>query len=85
MECWYFTEMPYPYLPPASEMTTHWVSLSNRHFDPSIGADLYNRYLDEYIVADEAGLNLMLNEHHQTPTCINSTGPLTLAILEISD
>lgn len=81
MECWYFTEMPYPYLPPALELTTHWVTLSNQHFDPKIGADLYNRYLDEYMVADDCGLNLMVNEHHQTATCINSTAPLTLAIL----
>lgn len=81
MECWYFTEMPYPFLPSASELTTHWVSLANRYFDPKIGADLYNRYLDEYMVADDVGLNLMVNEHHQTATCINSTAPLTLAIL----
>jgi alkanesulfonate monooxygenase SsuD/methylene tetrahydromethanopterin reductase-like flavin-dependent oxidoreductase (luciferase family) len=81
MDCWYFTEMPYPYLPPASEVSTHWVSLSNSHFDPRKGADLYNRYVDEYMVADEAGLNLMVNEHHQTATCINSAAPLTLAIL----
>ena len=81
MDCWYFTEMPYPYLPPASGVSTHWVSLSNSHFDPRKGADLYNRYLDEYMVADEAGLNLMVNEHHQTATCINAAAPLTLAIL----
>ena len=81
MECWYFTEMPYPDLPPASEVSTHWVSLSNAYFDPRKGADLYNRYLDEYMVADDAGLNLMVNEHHQTATCINSAAPLTLAIL----
>lgn len=81
MECWYFTEMPYPYIPPNSELSTQWVSLSNQHYDPKVGADLFNRYLDEYMVADDAGLNLMVNEHHQTATCINSTSPLTLAIL----
>lgn len=81
MQCWYFTEMPYPHLPPMAELTTHWVSLSNQNFDPKIGADLYNRYLDEYMVADDAGLNLMVNEHHQTATCINSAAPLSLAIL----
>lgn len=81
MDCWFFTEMPYPYIPPTSELTTHWVSLSNQYFDPAKGADLYNRYLDEYMVADDAGLDLMVNEHHQTPTSINSAAPLTLAIL----
>lgn len=81
MECWYFTEMPYPHLPHAADLTTHWVSLSNQCFDPKIGADLYNRYLDEYMIADDAGLNLMVNEHHQTATCINAAAPLSLAIL----
>ena len=47
MRAWYFTEMPYPHLPPMEQMTTMRVSLPARHFDPKVGADLYNRYLDE--------------------------------------
>jgi alkanesulfonate monooxygenase SsuD/methylene tetrahydromethanopterin reductase-like flavin-dependent oxidoreductase (luciferase family) len=58
-----------------------WVSLPNRIFDPKVGADLYERYLDEYVIADELGFNLMLNEHHQTATCLNAAVPLTAAIL----
>ena len=81
MECWYFTEMPYPHLPPMSDLSTHWVSLSNQYYDPKVDADLYDRYFDEYMVADDEGLNLMVNEHHQTATCLNAAGPLSLAIL----
>ena len=81
MKVWHFTEMPYPYLPPLDEVSTMWVSLPNRIFDPKIGADLYARYLDEYVIADELGFNLMLNEHHQTATCLNAAVPLTAAIL----
>jgi alkanesulfonate monooxygenase SsuD/methylene tetrahydromethanopterin reductase-like flavin-dependent oxidoreductase (luciferase family) len=81
MKVWHFTEMPYPYLPPLDEVSTMWVSLPNRIFDPKIGADLYERYLDEYVIADELGFNLMLNEHHQTATCLNAAVPLTAAIL----
>lgn len=81
MKVWHFTEMPYPYLPPLDEVSTMWVSLPNRLFDPKIGADLYARYLDEYVIADELGFNLMLNEHHQTATCLNAAVPLTAAIL----
>jgi len=81
MKVWHFTEMPYPYLPPLDEVSTMWVSLPNRIFDPKIGADLYERYLDEYLIADELGFNLMLNEHHQTATCLNAAVPLTAAIL----
>ena len=81
MQAWYFTEMPYPHLPPLDSISTMRVSLPSRHYDPKIGADLYNRYLDEYMVADDAGLNMMVNEHHQTATCLDVAAPLSLAIL----
>lgn len=81
MRAWYFTEMPYPHLPPFEKLSSIRVSLPSRHFDPVIGADLYNRYLDEYILAAEEGLDLMVNEHHQTATCIDVAAPLSLAIL----
>jgi alkanesulfonate monooxygenase SsuD/methylene tetrahydromethanopterin reductase-like flavin-dependent oxidoreductase (luciferase family) len=81
MEAWYFTEMPYPHLPPQDSYESDRVSLSNGYFDPEIGAGLYNRYLDEYVIADDLGLNLMLNEHHQTPSCLDAAVPLTAAIL----
>ena len=81
MRAWYFTEMPYPHLPPFDEVSSIRVSLPSKHYDPKIGADLYNRYLDEYIIAAEEGLDLMVNEHHQTATCIDTAAPLSLAIL----
>ncbi len=81
MDAWYFTEMPYPHLPPLDEITTMRVSLPSKLYDPKIGADLYNRYLDEYMVADDEGLNMMVNEHHQTATCLDVAAPLSLAIL----
>lgn len=81
MRAWYFTEMPYPYLPPFEEISSIRVNLPSKHFDPKVAADLYNRYLDEYMIADEAGLDLMVNEHHQTATCIDTCAPLSMAIL----
>ena len=81
MDVWHFTEMPYPHLPPLEEMSSMWVTLPNRVFDPKIGADLYKRYFDEYVIADELGFNLMVNEHHQTATCMNVAVPLSAAIL----
>ena len=81
MRAWYFTEMPYPNLPPMDSLSSIRVNLPNKHFDPKIGAELYNRYLDEHMIADEAGLDLMVNEHHQTATCIDTCAPLSLAIL----
>ena len=78
---WYFTEMPYPHLPPFDSLSTIRVTLPSKHFDPKIGADLYNRYLDEHMIADDLGLNMMVNEHHQTATCLDVAAPLSLAIL----
>jgi alkanesulfonate monooxygenase SsuD/methylene tetrahydromethanopterin reductase-like flavin-dependent oxidoreductase (luciferase family) len=50
-----------------AEPKTAWVLLSNRHFNPSFGADLYARFLDELEYAEEAGFDIVaVNEHHQT-------------------
>ena len=81
MLAWHFTEMPYPHLPPFDELSTIRVTIPNRLFDPKIGADLYNRYLDEHMIADDLGLNMMVNEHHQTATSLDVAAPLSLAIL----
>jgi alkanesulfonate monooxygenase SsuD/methylene tetrahydromethanopterin reductase-like flavin-dependent oxidoreductase (luciferase family) len=80
MEAWFFTEMPYPDVP-RDEVTSVRVNVPSRYFGPEVGADLYNQYLDEYVYADEMGLNMMVNEHHQTSTCLNACCPVTAAIL----
>ena len=81
MEAWHFTEMPYPHLPPLDNVPSIRVTIPSKYFDPKIGADLYNRYLDEHLIADELGLHIMLNEHHQTATCLDAAAPLSAAIL----
>ncbi|MSQ12285.1 MAG: hypothetical protein EXR48_06320, partial [Dehalococcoidia bacterium] len=46
---------------------------SNAFYKPEIGAQLYNRYLDEKLYAEEVGFEgLMMNEHHNTPFCMQS-------------
>jgi alkanesulfonate monooxygenase SsuD/methylene tetrahydromethanopterin reductase-like flavin-dependent oxidoreductase (luciferase family) len=58
------------------------LTFSNAHFDPHLGSDLYNEYLDEYELSEQAGFDgLMLNEHHNTPTCMGATMNLEAAIL----
>ncbi|HKV56339.1 MAG TPA: LLM class flavin-dependent oxidoreductase [Candidatus Binataceae bacterium] len=79
MKTWFFTETAYPYLPDEYESIR--VVLPNRIFNPRVGAELYHRYLDEWLHAEEAGLDIMLNEHHQTATCLDPAAPLMLAIL----
>ena len=81
MKIWHFSETAYPYLPPASEYESVRVDLPNRYYDPKKGAELFDRFIEEWQVAEEGGLEIMLNEHHQTPTCVDPAGPLLLAAL----
>ncbi len=58
------------------------LTFPNSHFNPALGADLYHEYLDEYEYSDEIGFDgLMLNEHHNTPTCMGAAMNLEAAIL----
>ena len=81
MKVWHFSENAYPYLPPAEGYDSVRVTLPNRHYDPAKGAALYDRFFDEWLIAEDEGLELMMNEHHQTPTCVDPAAPLVLAAL----
>jgi alkanesulfonate monooxygenase SsuD/methylene tetrahydromethanopterin reductase-like flavin-dependent oxidoreductase (luciferase family) len=81
MKAWHFSESAYPYLPPVEKYDSIRVTLPNRYYDPEKGADLWDRFLDEWVIAEEEGLQVMLNEHHQTATCVDPAAPLVLAVL----
>lgn len=69
MEFYCFHLMPWPYLKPdfCEKHPSAWVTLSNAEYDPLLGQDLYDRYLDELEYAEELGFDgLCVNEHHQT-------------------
>ncbi len=70
MEIHFFHLMPWPYLPAdfddRERYPSAWVTLSNSHYDPHQGHELYNRYLDEMEYAEELGFDgVCVNEHHQ--------------------
>jgi alkanesulfonate monooxygenase SsuD/methylene tetrahydromethanopterin reductase-like flavin-dependent oxidoreductase (luciferase family) len=80
MHTWHFSEMAYH--PAWEEMgETYRVTVPNQLYDPKIGADLYHRYLDEWALCDELGINIMTNEHHATVTCADSVCTIPMAIL----
>jgi alkanesulfonate monooxygenase SsuD/methylene tetrahydromethanopterin reductase-like flavin-dependent oxidoreductase (luciferase family) len=81
MKAWHFSESAYPYLPPADSYKTIRVTLPNKYYDPEKGAALWDRYLDEWLIAEQEGIEVMLNEHHQTATCVDPAAPLVLAAL----
>ncbi|MFL2636315.1 MAG: LLM class flavin-dependent oxidoreductase [Tepidiformaceae bacterium] len=82
----YFTERPYQdrnsgYFGAAGRDITD-LAMSNGSYDSRLGADLYNRYLDEKVYAEEMGFDgLMLNEHHSTPFCMGGVVNVEAAIL----
>ncbi|MDR0360304.1 MAG: LLM class flavin-dependent oxidoreductase [bacterium] len=81
MRAWHFSETAYPYLPDAAQYESIRVTLPNRHFDPQVGADLWDRYLEEWQLADELGVEIMLNEHHATATCVDPVAPVVAGAL----
>ena len=82
----YFTERPYQdrksgYFGAAGRDIAD-LGISNGEYDPRLGSELYNRYLDEKVYAEEMGFDgLMLNEHHSTPFCMGGVVNVEAAIL----
>jgi len=68
MKFFCFHLMPWDRLPEDFEQQyrSAWTWLPNALFDPEHGGQLYNRYLDELILAEELGFDgVCVNEHHQ--------------------
>src|ERR1700739_1301031 len=80
MRVYQFTEQPY-YPTWNDHSGSLRVNLLNRKCDPHVAADLYHRFYDEWLLADELGFDIMLNEHHQTATCMSSTVVVGLSVL----
>lgn len=80
MRVFYFTEQPYPdaWNPDAPSLR---INLPSALCDPKVAADLYHRYLDEFLLADDLGFNIMINEHHSTATCMSAAAAVPLSIL----
>jgi alkanesulfonate monooxygenase SsuD/methylene tetrahydromethanopterin reductase-like flavin-dependent oxidoreductase (luciferase family) len=81
MQFWHFSETAYPYLPPEEDIDSIRVSLPNSTIDVEKAAALWDRYLAEWQVADECGINVMINEHHSTATCMDPAAPVVAGAL----
>jgi alkanesulfonate monooxygenase SsuD/methylene tetrahydromethanopterin reductase-like flavin-dependent oxidoreductase (luciferase family) len=80
MKVYHFSENPYPQAWDADPKSLR-ISLPNRHLDPEIGSNLINRYLDEWALCDELDMNIWVNEHHSTATCLTASTMLPLAMM----
>ena len=64
MRVFMFHLMPWAHLPPTYEGPA-WVKCPNSFYDAQRGHALYNRYLDELVLADTLGFDgVCVNEHH---------------------
>jgi alkanesulfonate monooxygenase SsuD/methylene tetrahydromethanopterin reductase-like flavin-dependent oxidoreductase (luciferase family) len=58
------------------------ITFPNSHFSADTANRLLNDYFDEYVWADECGFDgLMVNEHHNTPTCMNVQVNISAGVL----
>jgi alkanesulfonate monooxygenase SsuD/methylene tetrahydromethanopterin reductase-like flavin-dependent oxidoreductase (luciferase family) len=82
IDYYYFSEMPYPETPELDQYPSIRLTYPNKYFNPEKGVQLYQRYLDEYAYAEKVGFDgIMLNEHHNTPTCMHVAVNLSAAAL----
>lgn len=82
MQTYYFSEQPYP---GAWEHQDNHdslrVTLPNKYCDPQIASDLINARLDEWELCDKYGINILVNEHHSSATCLSPSNTMTLSML----
>ena len=76
MHLMYFTEQPMSAYPEEEARKAGGISalmFSNQFFDAAEGSRLYNERIEEYLYAEEVGVDgIMLNEHHNAPFCMQS-------------
>lgn len=82
MRVWYFSEMAYhPSWDEGLKRGSLRVVFPNEHVDPHVAHKLLMRYFDEFAACDEAGIDIMVNEHHSTATCMTVSVPMALSII----
>ena len=84
MHLMYFTEQPMSAYDAKEGLKYGATALtfSNKHFDPVAGSRLYGEYLEQYIYAEEVGVDgIMLNEHHNAPFCMQAKANIFAAVL----
>ena len=83
MDAWYQCENPYPFVSQDILDRTDSVraSLPNKLCDPRIAADLFEEVLDEFMLCDDHGLNVVAIEHHAGINSLFGANPLILGIL----
>src|ERR1041385_6327748 len=79
---WYHCENVYPFVPQKvlDEAESVRASLPNSYCDPKIAADLFEECLDEHLLCDEFGINIVSIEHHSGINSLYGASPMILGI-----
>jgi alkanesulfonate monooxygenase SsuD/methylene tetrahydromethanopterin reductase-like flavin-dependent oxidoreductase (luciferase family) len=83
MDAWFQTEVTYPFVPQEVLDAADSVrgTLPNKYCDPQISAGLFAESIDEYLLCDELGINVICTEHHAGINSLLGANPMLLAIL----
>ena len=83
MQAWYHCENTYPFVPQDVLDRADSVrgSLPNKYCDPKIAADLFHECLDEHLLCDDLGVNIVSIEHHAGINSLYGASPLVLGII----
>src|SRR5438309_7312453 len=83
MQAWYHCENVYPVVPQEilDRAPSVRASLPNKYCDPKIAADLFAECLDEHLMCDDLGVNVVSIEHHSGINSLYGSSPMILGIL----
>jgi alkanesulfonate monooxygenase SsuD/methylene tetrahydromethanopterin reductase-like flavin-dependent oxidoreductase (luciferase family) len=83
VDAWWQCEIPYPFVPQSVLDAVDSVrgSLPNRYCDPKVAADLFEEVIDEFLLCDDLGLNVLAVEHHAGINSLLGANPLLVGIL----
>ena len=79
MKSWFFSEQSY--YPAWDNLGTSKITAPSSAVDTDHAHRILKDYIAECVLADDLGLNIMVNEHHASYTCMSVSCMLTLGIL----
>lgn len=83
MDAWWQCEIPYPFVDPKVLAAADSVraSLPNRYCDPRVAVRLFDEVIDEFLLCDDLGMNVIVIEHHAGINSLIGANPMMTAIL----
>src|SRR5918911_262026 len=83
MQAWYHCENVYPFVPQEvlDRAESVRASLPNKYCDPRIAGDLFHECLDEHLLCDQLGINIVSIEHHSGINSLYGASTMILGIM----